>query len=128
MSSKPRKKRQKKVVKEVEAEPAPRPKVIRPAGKPPFAEVEARHLGEMKVRRGRGFSVAEIAAALLTPNVARRIGIAVDSLRRSSLDRNVTALRGWYKPKLVETDAQAGTDVKTKPAAVKKPRKKSQKG
>jgi large subunit ribosomal protein L13e len=55
----------------------------------------------MKVREGRGFSVAELKAAKICPEFARTIGIAVDYRRRprskESLQLNVARLQTYMK-------------------------------
>jgi len=78
---------QKQVVKaeRVELGPAPRPVIA------------ARHLDSMHERPGRGFSFAELASAGVEFNVARREGLSVDVRRRSAVEGNVEALKGWLK-------------------------------
>ena len=45
------------------------------------------------LRRGRGFSLAELAEAGIAPEEARRIGVPVDGRRRSRHRHNVEALK-----------------------------------
>lgn len=55
----------------------------------------------MKIREGKGFSIAEIQKAGLEIHKARRIGIAVDTRRinksQDSIDRNVERLQKYLK-------------------------------
>lgn len=55
----------------------------------------------MKLRAGRGFSIAEIEKAGLNISKARKIGIAVDTRRinksQESIDRNVARLQKYIK-------------------------------
>merc|ERR1711872_665 len=58
----------------------------------------------MKVRAGKGFSLAEVRAAGLNPKYARTIGISVDHRRRNKtvdgLQRNVSRLKA-YQSRLI---------------------------
>jgi ribosomal protein L13E len=74
---------------------APRPAQPRPAGRVPEAMVMSRHGTGMISRHGRGFSLGELAGAGLSPGLAARWGVMVDSRRRSVLEGNVSSLRGW---------------------------------
>ena len=85
----------------------------------------------MKVRAGRGFSIAELKAAKLNPRFARTIGIAVDRRRhprsKESMQVNVDRLREYMKnlvllplnPKKVHEGETAPEEFK-KVAQVKK--------
>ena len=68
-----------------------------------------------KVRLGRGFSLAELKAAKITPQIANSIGVAVDHRRTNkstnAFSSNVQRLQG-YKAKLVMFPKK-GTKVKT---------------
>ncbi|KYH38048.1 MAG: 50S ribosomal protein L13 [Candidatus Bathyarchaeota archaeon B23] len=48
-----------------------------------------------KTRVGRGFSLGELKEAGITPDEARRLGVPVDSRRRSTHPENVEMLREW---------------------------------
>merc|ERR1719421_1751449 len=58
----------------------------------------------MKLRLGRGFTLAELREAKIAPKLARTIGISVDHRRRNrcseSLQENVNRLK-LYKTKLL---------------------------
>ncbi len=47
------------------------------------------------IREGKGFSVQEIQAAGLTPTDARRIGIPVDTRRKSTHQENIELLKEY---------------------------------
>jgi len=49
------------------------------------------------VREGRGFSVAEVAAAGLNPGEAEILGIPVDLRRKSTHEENVEILKEFIK-------------------------------
>ena len=90
----------KKEVKRVEkaAQGAPRrpkAKAPGPAGKAPTASVLSRHGAEMITREGRGFSLGELSGAGLTPRRATEWGARIDYRRRSVIESNVGALKGW---------------------------------
>ncbi len=90
----------KKEVKRVEKaapEGPRRPKVKAPgpAGKAPAASVLSRNGIEMITREGKGFSIGELSGAGLTPRGAAEWGARVDYRRRSVLESNVSALKGW---------------------------------
>ncbi len=70
-------------------------KPARPAGKAPEAVVETRHGTEMMSRPGRGFSLGELSGAGLAPRLASAWGASVDLRRRSVLQGNIDALKGW---------------------------------
>ncbi|CUS20895.1 LAQU0S02e00804g1_1 [Lachancea quebecensis] len=78
---------------------APRPlDLLRPVVKPPTIKYNR------KVRAGRGFTLAEVKAAGLTPAYARTIGIAVDHRRQNRnqeiFDLNVQRLQE-YQSKII---------------------------
>jgi ribosomal protein L13E len=66
-------------------------------GPPPMAIVAARHLDSSHERAARGFSFGELSSAGIPFNTARRTELSVDIRRRSVVDRNVEALKGWFK-------------------------------
>jgi large subunit ribosomal protein L13e len=51
-------------------------------------------------RKGRGFSLLEIKAAGLTISEAKKLGIPIDSRRRSSHDVNIEKLKQLIKNKV----------------------------
>jgi ribosomal protein L13E len=67
----------------------------RPKGKAPEAVVEARHGTGMTWREGRGFSLGELTGAGLGTKQARGWGVRVDDRRRSVVEWNVEAHKGW---------------------------------
>merc|ERR1711957_445849 len=79
---------------------APRPTAgsLRPVVHPPTQRYN------MKLRLGRGFTLAELHEAKIAPKLARTIGISVDHRRRNrcteSLQENVNRLK-LYKSKLL---------------------------
>lgn len=90
---------------------APRPVagLLRPAVHPPTQRYN------LKTRVGRGFTLAELKEAGVSPKTARSIGIAVDHRRRNhseeSLKLNVARL-GQYKSKLVVFPRRSGAPKK----------------
>ena len=82
------------------AKVAPRPAagLLRPVVHPPTQRYN------MKLRLGRGFTLAELREARIAPKLARTIGICVDHRRRNrsteSLQENVSRLKE-YKTKLL---------------------------
>merc|ERR1719324_2135918 len=95
-----RKKRRSLNRKAKAAKVAPRPVagLLRPVVHPPTQRYN------MKLRLGRGFTLAELREAKIAPKLARTIGIAVDHRRRNrcteSLQENVNRLK-LYKSKLL---------------------------
>jgi len=84
-----------KVEKKEDAPKAPKAKFVRPSGAAPEAKVTSRHgVGEIS-RLGRGFSMGELAGASLSPRLASDWGVRLDVRRRSVIQGNVDALRGW---------------------------------
>merc|ERR1711924_338459 len=79
---------------------APRPVagLLRPVVHPPTQRYN------MKLRLGKGFTLAELREAKISPKMARTIGISVDHRRRNrcteSLQENVNRLK-LYKSKLM---------------------------
>jgi ribosomal protein L13E len=80
-------------VKKVEAKP--KHSLASPSGKVPEAMVMSRHGTGMVSRHGRGFSLAELSAAGISPRTAAGWGAMVDPRRRSTLEWNLTALKTW---------------------------------
>ena len=66
-------------------------------GPPPGARVASRHIDSLHERPGRGFSFGELASAGVPLNTARREGLSLDLRRRSVVEGNVEALKGWFK-------------------------------
>merc|ERR1712194_704792 len=95
-----RKKRRANTRKVKAAKLAPRPVagLLRPVVHPPTQRYN------MKLRLGRGFTLAELREAKIAPKLARTIGISVDHRRRNrcteSLKANVDRLK-LYKSKLL---------------------------
>merc|ERR1712007_424079 len=94
--------RQKKAAK---LSPRPAAGLLRPVVHPPTQRYN------MKLRLGRGFTLAELREAKIAPKLARTIGISVDHRRRNrcteSLQENVTRLK-TYKSKLLVFPRKAG--------------------
>lgn len=88
-------------------------------GPPPEATVESRHIDSMHERPARGFSFGELASAGVPLNSARREGLSVDVRRRSVVDGNVEALKGWFK-----SGGEAAPERTAEPVAVTTPGKK----
>merc|ERR1719416_317077 len=102
-----RKKRRSLARKAKAAKVAPRPVagLLRPVVHPPTQRYN------MKLRLGRGFTLAELQEAKISPKLAPTIGIAVDHRRRNkcteSLQLNVDRLK-LYKSKLVVFPKKSG--------------------
>lgn len=110
--------------KEVEGEEASAPVLI--VGASPQAMVLSRHEGDMHERHGKGFSFGELASVGLTKVSALGLGVPVDIRRRSTLEDNVSALKGWYQPppkKTKEPKTEKPKPAKRKKKAAKKPKK-----
>jgi ribosomal protein L13E len=90
-----------KAKKAVEKKEAP-PKVSVKAepvvlGPPPEATIASRHTDTLHERSARGFSFGELASAGVPLNAAKREGVSLDIRRRSVVEGNVEALKGWFK-------------------------------
>mmetsp|Transcript_42397 Transcript_42397/g.66106 ORF Transcript_42397/g.66106 Transcript_42397/m.66106 type:complete len:218 (+) Transcript_42397:88-741(+) len=102
-----RKKRRSLARKDKAAKIAPRPVagLLRPVVHPPTQRYN------MKLRLGKGFTLAELREAKISPKMARTIGISVDHRRRNrcteSLQDNVSRLKE-YKSKLLLFPKKAG--------------------
>merc|ERR1719441_14681 len=102
-----RKKRRSLNRKAKAAKVAPRPVagLLRPVVHPPTQRYN------MKLRLGRGFTLAELREAKIAPKLARTIGISVDHRRRNrcteSLQENVSRLK-LYKSKLLIFPKRSG--------------------
>lgn len=129
-AAKPRATRKKSEPKqETEQTEAPAPAVK--LGPSPHAVVLSRYEGDMHERRGKGFSFGELASVGLNKVMALGLGVPVDIRRRSTLEGNVSALKGWYQPplkKAKEPRAESPKPAKTKKKkkAAKKPAKKEE--
>jgi ribosomal protein L13E len=93
----------------------------------PQAVVMARHEYSSQERRGKGFSFGELSAAGLTLIVAKSLSVPVDIRRRSVLEGNVGALKGWYKPAPKKAKEPKPEKVKAEKPAKKKEKKKVKK-
>ena len=90
------KKEVKRVEKAAHGSPKkPKAKAPGPSVKVPTASVLSRRGTEMIAREGRGFSIGELSGAGLTPAGAVEWGARVDYRRRSVIESNVSALKGW---------------------------------
>ena len=90
------KKEVKRVEKAAHGSPKkPKAKAPGPSVKVPTASVLSRRRTEMIAREGRGFSIGEVSGAGLTPAGAVEWGARVDYRRRSVIESNVSALKGW---------------------------------
>ncbi len=77
------------------AERAPS-KPQKPAAPLPSPSVLSRHEGSMVERSSRGFSYGEVQGSGMAVVTARNWGVPLDTRRRSVLEGNVHALKGWY--------------------------------
>lgn len=50
-----------------------------------------------KIRQGKGFSLSELEAVEITAGKARKIGIPVDTRRKSSHDENIETLKEFLE-------------------------------
>jgi ribosomal protein L13E len=89
-------------------------------GPPPEAKVASRHLDSMHERPARGFSFGELASAGVPLNAARREGLDLDIRRRSVVDGNVEALKGWFKSSGGKATTGRAAEPVAVPAASKK--------
>jgi ribosomal protein L13E len=89
--------RRKSAKKEKKQEPTKvaKTKPVKPSGKAPEAMVTSRHGVGFVTRQGRGFSMAELAGAGLSRNLASNWGLRLDQRRRSVVDSNVLSLKSW---------------------------------
>lgn len=114
-ASKPKAARKKSEPKQ-EAQGAEAPAPATKLGPSPQAAVLSRHEGEMQERHSKGFSFGELAAVGLTRVLALGLGVPVDIRRRSTLEGNVSALKGWYKPAPKKERDPAPSKKAAKPA------------
>jgi ribosomal protein L13E len=89
-------------------------------GPPPMAMVAARHIDTMHERAARGFSFGELTSAGIPLNTAKREDLLIDVRRRSVVDRNVEALKGWVKHPASSTAKDADVDRVAVAAVAKK--------
>lgn len=144
MSSKPKAKATKSVSKVKEkrkAEPkkkdaakkapihAARPRLAPPTAPMPVASVNARSQGDMILRTGRGFSIAEVSEAEVPMTLAKSWNLSLDVRRRSAHEPNVTSLKKWFstakaiEPKESKVEVEAEEE---KPSTKKRqPRKRT---
>ena len=88
--------RQKKAKGEKKQEAkTPEAKPLRPTGKAPDAMVTTSHGTGVVTRMAKGFSMGELAAAGLSPNLASAWGVKLDLRRRSMVDTNIASLKSW---------------------------------
>jgi ribosomal protein L13E len=66
-------------------------------GPTPEATILSRHIDSSHERLARGFSFGELASAGVPLNAAKREGLSLDIRRRSVVEGNVEALKGWFK-------------------------------
>ena len=112
----------KKVEDKKEAPPKTEPKA-QPVkvGPPPTELVAVRHIDSSHERAGRGFSFGELSSAGIPLNTAKHQDLSVDIRRRSVVDQNVEALKGWFKaPGLASTKDVAEKQVAVAAVAKKK--------
>lgn len=98
------------------------------SGPVPQARVTSRHELEMHERRAKGFSFGELSAASITFTIARGLGLPVDIRRRSTLEDNVTELKGWYKPAPRKAPTEPRPEKKAKSATKRAEKKAAKKG
>jgi ribosomal protein L13E len=87
-------------------------------GPPPQATIATRHIDSLHERSARGFSFGELASAGVPPNAAKREGLSLDIRRRSVVEGNVEALKGWFKSAAGKPASK--TDAVAVPAVSKK--------
>lgn len=119
-SAPPKPKVEKKVVEKKEAPPKPsvkaEPVVL---GPPPKATIATKHVDSLHERSARGFSFGELASAGVPLNAAKREGLSLDIRRRSVVEGNVDALKGWFKSPAAKPASKTGEPVAV-PAVSKK--------
>jgi len=86
----------------------------------PEATIASRHIDSMHERPGRGFSFGELASAGVPLNAARREGLSLDIRRRSVVEGNVEALKGWFKTPARPTSERKAEAVAVATAGKKK--------
>jgi ribosomal protein L13E len=111
---------EKKVVekKEVASKPIVKAEPVA-LGPPPKATVATMHVDSLHERSARGFSFGELASAGIPLNAAKREGLSLDIRRRSVVEGNVDALKGWFKSPAAKPASKTGEPVAV-PAVSKK--------
>ncbi|MDG6902520.1 MAG: ribosomal protein L13e [Nitrososphaerota archaeon] len=122
----------KKVEKSAKGAGSKGPASVKPKGKAPEPAVLTRHETWMIARRGKGFSLGELAGAGITPRAALRWGVSVDHRRRSVIEGNVSALKHWNSRPSVAKSAETKTvelaeEVEGEAAAIVKEAEKAEK-
>jgi ribosomal protein L13E len=105
--------------KEAPAKPSVKAEPIA-LGPPPQATIASRHIDSLHERSARGFSFGELASAGVPLNAAKREGLSLDIRRRSVVEGNVEALKGWFKSPAGKPASKTGEPVGVTTTAKKK--------
>ena len=105
--------------KEAPAKPSAKAEPIA-LGPPPEATIASRHIDSLHERPARGFSFGELASAGVPLNTAKREGLSLDLRRRSVVEGNVDALKGWFKSPAGKSASKSGEPVSVPTVSKKK--------
>jgi ribosomal protein L13E len=85
-----------------------------------MATIATMHIDSLHERSARGFSFGELASAGVPLNSAKREGLSLDIRRRSVVERNVEALKGWFKSPASKPESKTGESVAVATVSKKK--------